>query len=39
MSYWLLGILVFNALLGLFAFETMWKKTYRYRNPIKELDE
>ena len=38
MSWWLL-IPAINAVLGLVAFEFMWKKTWRYRNPITELDE
>ena len=37
--WWLVVVLALNALFGLVAFEWGWKKTYRYRNPIQELDE
>ena len=37
---WLWIILpVLNAIAGLIAFEWGWKRTWRYRHPIKELDE
>ena len=36
---WYYILLIINAVCGLIAFEWTWRKTYRYRNPIKELDE
>ena len=32
-------LLVINAVIGLIIFEWAWSKTYRFRNPIKELDD
>ena len=36
---WLAILLIINALAGLIAFEWGWRSTYRFRNPIKELDD
>ena len=36
---WITVVIVLNAILGLIMFEWAWKDTYRYRNPIKELDD
>ena len=36
---WVGTVLLVHAILGLIAFEWAWKSTYRYRNPILELDE
>ena len=33
------GLILFNALIGLIAFEYAWANTKTYRNPIEELDE
>ena len=36
---WYYILLIINAVCGLITFEVTWWKTYRFRNPIKELDE
>ena len=38
MSYLVYGLIV-NALLGIAIFEWAWSKTYRYRNPNKEIND
>jgi hypothetical protein len=37
-SWWFILIVV-NAVLGLITFELVWRKTVRYRKPIKELND
>ena len=36
---WQVILLIINAVLGLIIFEWSWAKCYRFRNPIKELDD
>ena len=36
---WQVILLILNAVLGIIIFEWCWSKTYRFRNPIKELDD
>jgi hypothetical protein len=37
-SWWFILIII-NAILGLIVFELVWKRTIRYRRPIKELND